>query len=134
MNSLQLAKKRVKKESGKGKKSKLDPHIEAIRYLKYEENYTIEQIQNFLLEDCNCKVAASTLHQFIKRRFQKSSESLEDKNNQKLNPKKIAKKEIVKQDQQIKKDTKVIKRAETPADINRILTQTIQQDEEEVIL
>ena len=69
MNSLELAKKRAKIEKSKSKRSKLDEHIKAIEYLLFEESFTLKQIQNFLEEDCNCKVAYSSLHAFCKRRF-----------------------------------------------------------------
>lgn len=112
MNSLQKAKSRAKKETGKGKNSKLDPHAAAIKYLKFEENYTIEQIQNFLLEDCNCKVATSTLHGFIKRRFLENKEIVANENVVKNNQNKTVektmktanKKEIKKIDQQQQND------------------------------
>lgn len=73
MNSLELAKKRAKIEKSKSKRSKLDEHIKAIEYLLFEEKFTLTQIQNFLEEDCNCKVAYSNLHAFCKRRFKSSS-------------------------------------------------------------
>ncbi|MCT7620506.1 hypothetical protein [Aliarcobacter butzleri] len=69
MNSLELAKKRAEIEKSKAKRSKLDEHIKAIEYLLFEESFTLKQIQNFLEEDCNCKVAYSSLHAFCKRRF-----------------------------------------------------------------
>lgn len=69
MNSLELAKKRAKIEKSKSKRSKLDEHIKAIEYLLFEEKFTLKQIQVFLEEDCNCKVAYSNLHAFCKRRF-----------------------------------------------------------------
>ena len=69
MNSLELAKKRAKIEKTKSKRSKLDEHIKAIEYLLFEEKFTLKQIQVFLEEDCNCKVAYSNLHAFCKRRF-----------------------------------------------------------------
>ena len=75
MNSLELAKKRAKIEKSKSKRSKLDEHIKAIEYLLFEEKFTLTQIQNFLEEDCNCKVAYSNLHAFCKRRFKSSSSS-----------------------------------------------------------
>ncbi len=73
MNSLELAKKRAKIEKTKSKRSKLDEHIKAIEYLLFEEKFNLTQIQNFLEEDCNCKVAYSNLHAFCKRRFKSSS-------------------------------------------------------------
>ncbi len=73
MNSLELAKKRAKIEKSKSKRSKLDEHIKAIEYLLFEEKFTLKQIQVFLEEDCNCKVAYSNLHAFCKRRFKISS-------------------------------------------------------------
>ena len=75
MNSLELAKKRAKIEKSKSKRSKLDEHIKAIEYLLFEEKFTLKQIQVFLEEDCNCKVAYSNLHAFCKRRFKSSSSS-----------------------------------------------------------
>ena len=75
MNSLELAKKRAKIEKSKSKRSKLDEHIKAIKYLLFEEKFTLKQIQVFLEEDCNCKVAYSNLHAFCKRRFKSSSSS-----------------------------------------------------------
>lgn len=78
MNSLELAKKRAKIEKSKSKRSKLDEHIKAIEYLLFEEKFTLTQIQNFLEEDCNCKVAYSNLHAFCKRRFKSSSSSSKD--------------------------------------------------------
>lgn len=71
MNSLELAKKRAIKEPGKSKKSKLDPHYEAIKYLLFEleQPYTLLQVQKFLEEDCKTKVAYSTLQEYVKRRF-----------------------------------------------------------------
>ncbi len=41
--------------------------------LLFEEKFTLKQIQVFLEEDCNCKVAYSNLHAFCKRRFKSSS-------------------------------------------------------------
>ena len=73
MNSLELAKKRAKIEKSKSKRSKLDEHIKAIEYLLFEEKFTLKQIQVFLEEDCNCKVAYSNLHAFCKRRFKRSN-------------------------------------------------------------
>ena len=73
MNSLELAKKRAKIEKSKTKRSKLDAHIKAIEYLLFEEKFSLKQIQVFLEEDCNCKVAYSNLHAFCKRRFKSSS-------------------------------------------------------------
>ena len=73
MNSLELAKKRARIEKTKSKRSKLDEHIKAIEYLLFEEKFNLTQIQNFLEEDCNCKVAYSNLHAFCKRRFKNSS-------------------------------------------------------------
>ena len=73
MNSLELAKKRAKIEKSKSKRSKLDEHIKAIEYLLFEEKFTLKQIQVFLEEDCNCKVAYSNLHAFCKRRFKSSN-------------------------------------------------------------
>ena len=73
MNSLELAKKRAKIEKSKSKRSKLDEHIKAIEYLLFEEKFTLKQIQVFLEENCNCKVAYSNLHAFCKRRFKSSS-------------------------------------------------------------
>ena len=75
MNSLELAKKRARIEKTKSKRSKLDEHIKAIEYLLFEEKFTLKQIQVFLEEDCNCKVAYSNLHAFCKRRFKSSSSS-----------------------------------------------------------
>lgn len=75
MNSLELAKKRAKIEKSKSKRSKLDEHIKAIEYLLFEEKFTLKQIQVFLEEDCNCKVAYSNLHAFCKRRFKSNSSS-----------------------------------------------------------
>ena len=75
MNSLELAKKRAKIEKSKSKRSKLDEHIKAIEYLLFEEKFTLKQIQVFLEEDCNCKVAYSNLHAFCKRRFKSSSKN-----------------------------------------------------------
>lgn len=69
MNSLVLAKKRAQKEQGLGRKSKLDDHLKAIEYLLYEANFSLKQVQNFLEEDCNCKVSYSNLQGFCKRRF-----------------------------------------------------------------
>lgn len=69
MDSLSLAKKRAQKEQGLGRKSKLDDHLKAIEYLIYEANYSLKQVQNFLEEDCNCKVSYSNLQGFCKRRF-----------------------------------------------------------------
>ena len=73
MNSLELAKKRAKIEKSKSKRSKLDEYIKAIEYLLFEEKFTLKQIQVFLEEDCNCKVAYSNLHAFCKRRFKSSN-------------------------------------------------------------
>ncbi|WP_418186098.1 hypothetical protein ACNSOS_04480 [Aliarcobacter vitoriensis] len=73
MNSLELAKKRAKIEKSRSNRSKLDEHIKAIEYLLFEEEFTLKQIQVFLEEDCNCKVAYSNLHAFCKRRFKSSS-------------------------------------------------------------
>lgn len=73
MNSLELAKKRARIEKTKSKRSKLDEHIKAIKYLLFEEKFTLKQIQVFLEEDCNCKVAYSNLHAFCKRRFKSSN-------------------------------------------------------------
>ena len=75
MNSLELAKKRARIEKTKSKRSKLDEHIKAIKYLLFEEKFTLKQIQVFLEEDCNCKVAYSNLHAFCKRRFKSSSKN-----------------------------------------------------------
>lgn len=77
MNSLELAKKRAEIEKSKAKRSKLDEHIKAIEYLLFEESFTLKQIQNFLEEDCNCKVAYSSLHAFCKRRFKNIDTNLE---------------------------------------------------------
>ncbi|MCG3661526.1 hypothetical protein [Aliarcobacter butzleri] len=77
MNSLELAKKRAEIEKSKAKRSKLDEHIKAIEYLLFEESFTLKQIQNFLEEDCNCKVAYSSLHAFCKRRFKNINTNLE---------------------------------------------------------
>ncbi|MEV9547052.1 hypothetical protein [Aliarcobacter butzleri] len=90
MNSLELAKKRAEIEKSKAKRSKLDEHIKAIEYLLFEESFTLKQIQNFLEEDCNCKVAYSSLHAFCKRRFKNIETSQEEKkpiNNTKTNSK-----------------------------------------------
>lgn len=78
MNSLTLAKKRAKIEKGQGRSSKLDEHYEAIKYLLFEENYNLKQVQNFLIEDCNCQVSYSTLHGYSKRRFKDSSKNKND--------------------------------------------------------
>ena len=102
MNSLQKAKQRAKNETGKGKKSKLDEHIKAIQFLRFDENWTISQIQNFLLEDCKCNVSISTLHGFIKRRFKQNNNEINSnnielekvKNTKVSTPKKIEKKDI----------------------------------------
>lgn len=75
MNSLELAKKRAKIEKSKTKRSKLDAHIKAIEYLLFEEKFSLKQIQVFLEEDCNCKVAYSNLHAFCKRRFASSNKN-----------------------------------------------------------
>lgn len=69
MDSLSLAKKRAQKEQGLRRKSKLDDHLKAIEYLLYEANFSLKQVQNFLEEDCNCKVSYSNLQGFCKRRF-----------------------------------------------------------------
>ncbi len=90
MNSLELAKKRAKIEKSKSKRSKLDEHIKAIEYLLFEEKFTLKQIQVFLEEDCNCKVAYSNLHAFCKRRFKSSS----NKNSLSMEPKKSEDKRI----------------------------------------
>ena len=88
MNSLELAKKRAKIEKSKSKRSKLDEHIKAIEYLLFEEKFTLKQIQVFLEEDCNCKVAYSNLHAFCKRRF-KSSSSSSSKDSTSIEPIKV---------------------------------------------
>jgi hypothetical protein len=69
MDSLALAKKRAQKEQGLGRKSKLDEHLKAIEYLLFEANFSLKQVQNFLEEDCNCKVSYSNLQGYCKRRF-----------------------------------------------------------------
>jgi|GEM_PF-4406033 len=114
MNSLANAKKRLKAEKGNAKKSKLDNHTEAIEFL-LKNDYTLLQIQNFLLEDCDCKVAYSTLQGFAKRRFKENNSEinsnkieLEKIQNTKVEtPKKIEKKDIKTSEKKITKNNKL---------------------------
>ncbi|GGD49894.1 hypothetical protein GCM10012288_24910 [Malaciobacter pacificus] len=74
MNSLKLAEKFNKKAPANQKKSKLDQHNEAIKYL-LDNNHSLLSIQNFLENECKCKVAYSTLRDYCNRRFNNKSES-----------------------------------------------------------
>lgn len=74
MDSIKLAEKYNKKAPATKKKSKLDKHNEAIKYL-LDKNHSLLSIQNFLEKECKCKVAYSTLRDYCNRRFNNKSET-----------------------------------------------------------
>ena len=77
MDSIKLAEKYNKKAPANKKKSKLDKHNEAIKYL-LDNNHSLLSVQNFLESECKCKVAYSTLRDYCNRRFNNKSEIEED--------------------------------------------------------
>ncbi len=77
MDSMKLAEKYNKKAPANKKKSKLDEHNEAIKYL-LDNNHSLLSIQNFLENECKCKVAYSTLRDYCNRRFNNKSEIEKD--------------------------------------------------------
>ena len=74
MDSIKLAEKYNKKAPANKKKSKLDQHNEAIKYLM-DNNHSLLSVQNFLESECKCKVAYSTLRDYCNRRFNNKSET-----------------------------------------------------------
>lgn len=74
MDSMKLAEKYNKKAPVNKKKSKLDKYNEAIKYL-LDNNHSLLSIQNFLENECKCKVAYSTLRDYCNRRFNNKSET-----------------------------------------------------------
>lgn len=74
MDSIKLAEKYNKKAPANKKKSKLDKHNEAIKYL-LDNNHSLLSIQYFLESECKCKVAYSTLRDYCNRRFNNKSET-----------------------------------------------------------
>ncbi|RXJ99512.1 hypothetical protein CRU98_05655 [Arcobacter sp. CECT 8986] len=74
MDSIKLAEKYNKKAPANKKKSKLDKHNEAIKYL-LDNNHSLLSVQNFLESECKCKVAYSTLRDYCNRRFNNKSET-----------------------------------------------------------
>lgn len=75
MNALKAAEKFAKKNTAKGKRSKLDPHLEAIQFL-LERDYTLLQVQEFLANDLKLSVSYSNLQGWVKRRFNNSSSTV----------------------------------------------------------
>lgn len=73
MDSIKLAEKYNKKAPANKKKSKLDKHNEAIKYL-LDNNHSLLSIQKFLQTECKCKVAYSTLRDYCNRRFNNKNE------------------------------------------------------------
>lgn len=73
MNSLKLAEKYNKNTPANQKKSKLDQHNEAIKYL-IDNNHSLLSIKKFLENECSCKVAYSTLRDYCNRRFNSKGE------------------------------------------------------------
>jgi hypothetical protein len=72
MNSLKAAQAFAKKTVAKGKKSKLDPHFDAIKFL-LENDYSLLQIQDFLKNEIKLSVSYSNLQGWVKRRFKNES-------------------------------------------------------------
>ena len=75
MNSLKAAEKFAKKNIAKGKRSKLDPHLEAIQFL-LENDYTLLQVKEFLLKELKLSVSYSNLQGWVKRRFNNDSSTV----------------------------------------------------------
>lgn len=73
MDSIKLAEKYNKKAPANKKKSKLDKHNEAIKYL-LDNNHSLLSIQYFLESECKCKIAYSTLRDYCNRRFNNKNE------------------------------------------------------------
>jgi len=69
MTSLDKAKKFGDANVPKGRKSKLDKHFEAIKYLR-DEGFNINQILEFLEKELKLKVGYTTLQYFIKSRIE----------------------------------------------------------------
>ena len=68
-NSLQAAQNFAKKNPARGRKSKLDPHYDAIKFL-LDNNYSLLQIQEFLEKEIKLTVSYSNLQGWVKRRFE----------------------------------------------------------------
>jgi IS30 family transposase len=72
MDSLKAAQRFAKKNTGKTKRSKLDPHAEAIQYL-LKNDFTLLQIQEFLENEIGLKVSYSNLHGWVSRRQKRAT-------------------------------------------------------------